>query len=1183
MIRHFTTTRFLFVAFMLSCSFQLATAQADRSAREKALSFLHLHAYDLGLTNEDVAETNVNYEYTTKHNGVTHVWVQQQHLGIPVFNGLIGLNVSKKGEVFTVGHQFVRDLHRNVNTTLPSLSAYQALELGLEDLGLDGYSVPSLKEKINDQNWIFEGAEISRNPIKVSACYVKTSDGKARLAWTLVIDQKSSNDIWNLRVDAQTGLVLDKFNQTNYCKVGSFDHEEDHCVEAKAVNTQQTQVISSTPNMLVDESYNVFALPLLAPNEGNRSIVVNPYDPMASPYGWLDIDGQEGAEFTYTRGNNVWAFDDRANDNTPDPTESADAGPTLAFDFPYDANSEAPDNALAAIANLFYMNNMMHDFTYRYGFDEEGGNFQTNNYGHPGEGTDAVLAQALDGSGVNNANFATPTDGNPGRMQMYLWNATGGGIVRVNEPGVVSGSYYGGQGGWGGSVTDVPLTADVVFVNDGIEPTVGCTPPLNDVTGKILMIDRGECEFGEKALLAEQAGAVACIICDHEAPPKAGFGAGAVGGQVTIPAVWMKKADCSLLRQYAGTELNISLVQPSSGGGPAEVDGDFDNGIIAHEFAHGISNRLTGGPTNPCLGNSENMGEGWSDFFSLVTTVKPGDSGTTKRGVGTFVYRQGPDDNGIRRYPYTTDMSVNPLTYASVAENPETHALGEVWTAMLWDLYWAMVEKYGYDADINNPNSGNARAIFLVMDGMKMQPCYPGFETGRDAIMLADKMNYDGADTCLISSVFARRGLGYLALQNDPELAADGYENFEPIPTCVKELKIKKVTSTPLLVPGDNAEFVITVTNHKDDAAPDVVVTDEIPTGMTLVTASNGGVVNGNFVEWHLGTMQSGEVITLTYTMATSPFKGSVSFYQDIMDEDFDWVSYSNNQDNIVVFTLQNIEVHSGSMAWFAPESTSAETDFVLEPFAPVAVTGSKPILRFWHKYNTEVSADPGFLEFMDVDEANPLWRRVTDEVTFRNGYPAKVAYGGAFAFPNHYGFSGNSNGWVQSYFDLSAYAGKNLVVRFRFGTDDNTGPASGGDGYWYVDELEMLDMFNYDTEACVSSGSDMACSRVPEAGVIMEEALISGTHDAGNSFIPMSVQPNPASDMLYVKVGADINETVNISIVSPEGRLIMNKQVQNLNQGQVTGFDVQQVPAGLYIVQLESATFKSHHKVVIK
>jgi len=1182
MIRQQLHNRLFLLTTLLLFFVGSSFAQNSRTARENALEYLQAQYSSLNLTQQDVADIRVTDEYLTQRNGVTHVWVQQQQQGIPVFNALIGLAVAPNGKVYHVGHRFVHDLQRNANTTLPSLSASKALEMAMANIGFNGFPLPSLRTKINERNWVFEGGSISKSDIPVSACYTKQADGTARLSWTLIIDQANTADIWNIRVDAITGLVLDKINHTQYCDAASLGHAADcqgHAVNGVSLpNTDQ----QSAMDLLMDETYNVFALPTGSPGHGIRSIVTNPADLNASPYGWLDTNGATGAEYTYTRGNNVWAFDDSANDNTASEAESADGGATLNFDFPYDGNAEPQVNRLAAITNLFYMNNMIHDISYRYGFNEAAGNFQMNNYGNGGAGNDAVSGQALDGSGTNNANFSTPPDGAPGRMQMYVWNTTGGGIVKANAPGIVSGSYYGGQGGWGAAITNTPVTADVVFVNNDVDPTVGCVPPTNNVTGKIVMIDRGECEFGLKALTVQQAGAVGCIICDHEAPPKTGFGAGAVGGQVTIPAVWMKKADCALLRQHAGNGLNISFVQPSSGGGPAEVDGDFDNLIIAHEYGHGISNRLTGGPNNTgCLGNAEQMGEGWSDFFSLVTTVRPGDSGPTKRGVGTFVYRQPADGNGIRRYPYSTDMSVNPLTFSAIAENPQVHALGEVWAAMTWDLYWAMVEKYGYDANINNPNSGNARALQLVTDGMKMQPCGPGFQDGRDAIVLADKINYAGADTCLISSVFARRGLGYLANQGVSDVATDGVENFDPIPTCVKELKINKITTTPLIQPGENAEFVITVTNHKGVAAPNVVVTDELPAGLTFVTASNGGTVSGNMVVWNLGTMANLQVTTLTYSAKSDPNVGSQRYFNDIMDTEQEWVSYSNDPVDFTTFYMQSDDVHSGVAAWSAPASTSANTDFVLEPIDPnqqFTVTGTQPILRFWHKYDTEPSADAGFLEFLDIGAPNQVWRRVTDAVTFRNGYPLKVSYG-TFAFPNHYGFSGNSNGWVQSYFDMSAYLGKQIAFRFRFGTDDNTGPTA---GYWVVDEVDAMDMVNYDTEACVTSGGESACDRAEQRGVIVEPATVS-THEPKAVQLPMLVQPNPANDFVYVSVPQGIEGQVQLSIISPDGRVVMQKSMKGLTPGQVTTFDVQNLPSGLYMVQLESAAYRSNSKVIIK
>ena len=101
--------------------------------------------------------------------------------------------------------------------------------------------------------------------------------------------------------------------------------------------------------------------------------------------------------------------------------------------------------------------------------------------------------------------------------------------------------------------------------------------------------------------------------------------------------------------------------------GAAYLDGSLDNGIIAHEYGHGISTRLTGGRANSsCLNNDEQMGEGWSDFFGLVRTIEAGDQGTDPRGIGTYVLGQPVTGAGIRPAPYSTSFGVHNYTYASV-------------------------------------------------------------------------------------------------------------------------------------------------------------------------------------------------------------------------------------------------------------------------------------------------------------------------------------------------------------------------------------------------------------------------------------------------------------------------------------------------------------------------------------
>lgn len=1178
MNRPFHVTRLWLLTFLFAFVAMGLTAQ-DRSPRETALRFLQENPVKFELSKNDVADVKVVREYRTKHNGVNHVWVQQQHRGIPVFNALFGLHVKPSGEVMHVGHRFVHELGNRVNSEMPSISAAKALELAMAELGFTGFPVPGLRTKINDQNMVFERGAISRTEIPMTAAYVLANNGTVRLSWQMVIDQANTPDLWTITVDAQNGMISTKLNHTNYCNLGH-PHRDGTTKCKETAHQEAPAAPEKKSELLMDEKYNVFALPLESPSHGNRSIVTNPADLQASPYSWLDTDGAPGGEYTYTRGNNVWAFDDSANDDTPDPTESAQGGAGLNFDFPYDPNAEPVVNLDAAVTNLFYMNNMIHDVYYRYGFDEQAGNFQVNNYGKGGLGNDEVYAQAIDGSGTNNANFSTPPDGSNGRMQMYVWDRAGGKIINVNGPAPVIGNYGGSSSdgnGWGGAITTTPVTGDVVVVTDGsADPTQGCNPPVNDVAGKIVMVDRGTCQFGAKALNVEQAGAIACIICNFE-DATLGMAAGTVGAQVTIPVVMMKKSDCDLLRQYAGAGLNISIGLPNITG-PAQRDGDFDNGIIAHEFHHGISNRLTGNGFS-CLGNAEQMGEGWSDWAGLVLSLEPGDQGGDKRGIGTFALYQETDGQGIRRYPYSTDMSISPLTYSAVPSSAIPHGVGEVWSNMIWDLHWAMIEKYGYDADINNPNSGNFRAMQLVVDGMKMQPCNPGFIDGRDAIMMADIINYNGADTCLISSVFARRGLGYLASQGESSSAGDGIENFDPIPTCIKELKIKKVTSTPTITPGDNVSFEITVTNHKDEEAANVVVTDELPNGLTLVSASNGGTVVGGKVTWNLGSMPSGQVRTLTYTAKSSAALGSNRYFQDLLETEDEWYSNLVDLNTGEIFILQGDVFHpgSGTKAW-AGRSVAIESDFSLENTFTINVTGAKPAMRFWHQYNTEAGVDAGFVEVQD--KADPLgqWQRLPEEKAIRGGYDGQVQYA-TFAIPFLYGFHGNSNGWKQSYFDLSDFAGKEITFRFRMGSDVNTAPI---DGAWYIDEVELMDLFNYAGEACITSGSDQACASAPEYGVIVNPATVA-TEEPGQAFIPIAVQPNPADVFLSITFGQSLEGEVQTSLINAEGRVVLSRAVQGVGEGQVVNLNVQQVPAGVYTLRIQNTAGSSVQKVVIK
>lgn len=98
----------------------------------------------------------------------------------------------------------------------------------------------------------------------------------------------------------------------------------------------------------------------------------------------------------------------------------------MHFDYPFDPTF-SPSGSLneeASTVNLFYWSNLNHDIFYHYGFDEASGNFQHNNYGDDGIAGDALQADTLDRTSLNNANFGTPPDGQSPRMQMFVWTLT---------------------------------------------------------------------------------------------------------------------------------------------------------------------------------------------------------------------------------------------------------------------------------------------------------------------------------------------------------------------------------------------------------------------------------------------------------------------------------------------------------------------------------------------------------------------------------------------------------------------------------------------------------------------------------------------------------------------------------------------------------------------------------------
>lgn len=719
-------------------------------ALQVSLGHLRAHREPMGLAAGDLDEMAVTDRYETARTKTTHLYLRQQIDGIDVFGGEVSISVDAQGRTRTVADRLIRGTRDRLTNRVPTLTARQAILAAAEHLGIEPEAPLRMQRREGGvaRAVVFGAPDLSRDLIPAKLGYVLVPTGALRLAWNLVIRTPDGLHWWNLHVDSGTGRVL---RQNDW---------------------------------IARESYTVYPVPFASPDEGPRVLVIDPDDSVASPFGWHDSNGIAGAEFTDTRGNNVFAQDDIDANDAGGQRPGGGAG--LFFSPLIDLTHQPGNYIDASVTNLFYWNNVVHDVMYSYGFDEAAGNFQLNNYGNGGLANDPVQADSQDGSGTNNAQFGTPPDGFAPRMEMFRWLLGPTPRLIVASPSGIAGTYLAGPGLFGSGTPGLMGTVvQALDPADGSGPstTDACSPLTNPgaVAGNLAIIDRGTCLFIEKVGHAEDAGAIGVIIVNNAG--NSTLTMAGVDPSLTIPAIFLGQSDGATIVAQLGSGVSANLVTP------AARDSSLDAGVVIHEYGHGISNRLTGGPSNvDCLDAAESaaMGEGWGDWWALVLTANSTDVASDLRGLASYLVDE-PASGGIRNYPYSSDLGASPLTYGDISGLNHPHGAGEVWAGSLWQMYWNLVDESGFDADLYAGTGGNNVALQLVMDALKLQPCDPSMVDGRDALLAADQTANGGANECSIWAAFAKRGIGFSASDGGSSSTLAVIESFDDPPTCVPE------------------------------------------------------------------------------------------------------------------------------------------------------------------------------------------------------------------------------------------------------------------------------------------------------------------------------------------------------------------------------------------------------------
>lgn len=474
-----------------------------------------------------------------------------------------------------------------------------------------------------------------------------------------------------------------------------------------------------------DDRYNIFAI---HPGVTPQQVVSGPGAGNAeSPAGWLFAGSQNSVRVA---GNNVHAYLDRNNDGVADAGGTPVVGGEFLTTADLTAEPTVAGNQNVAVQNLFYLNNLIHDTLYRHGFTETAGNFQEENFGHGGRDSDSVRAEAQDGGGIHNANFATPVDGFNPRMQMYLFPLwMGSHQVTVNSPRALTATYSASGAFFGPLLGRTGITADIVLALDGTGVTTdGCEPIVNNVSGKVALIDRGSCLFVVKVKNAQNAGAVGVVIANNQGNTT--FAMGGSDPTITISSVMVGQTDGQDLRRQRGpAPVNVTVAR----GLPAR-DSAVDADIVWHEYGHGLTWRMIGNMSGPLSGA---IGEGMSDVLAIVMTEN---DRIAEYSEGTPL--------GFRSAPYTN----YPRTYGDV-QGTGVHFDGEVYAAIGWRL-WEIFQANGLSKDL---------LMDYVVDGMNYTPSSPSYEQMRDGILQAAAARGLGHE-CLIWQAFARYGVGVGAL-----------------------------------------------------------------------------------------------------------------------------------------------------------------------------------------------------------------------------------------------------------------------------------------------------------------------------------------------------------------------------------------------------------------------------------
>jgi hypothetical protein len=1124
-----------------------ATAGPEAAARSHLVRFAKAY----GLQRSSVDTASVVRVHDIGRGGIV-VTLRQKLGGVEVYNSDVKVLLRRNGELVAITGSLPTD---RVSFGKPGsagfkLAAAQAAAAALGDLftmsvpaagmlkttpGEGGYERFELSPALSAQTGLGSTA-----PARVKPILYAMPDAVVPAYFVEVYARKRSersSEMYRYIFAADDGRMLQRQDLKRY---DEFDYRvwaDDSPLHVPLAGPQAD--FMPNPTGVPDGSQPDFIPPVLVTMGGFNSPPGGQSDP------WLGFGAVQ------TSGNNVDAYSDAFSPHgfSNGDLRATATGPD-AFDREFDTSLDplaSPDQQMAATTQLFYVNNWLHDWWYDSGFNEAAGNAQFSNYGRGGLGGDELHVEAQDHAGMNNANMSTPADGQSPEMQMYLFNGPGSPTVELDPGGTtteVGYALFGPQ--------SFDVTAPVVLVDDsaGLSPTDGCEPFQNDVTDQIVLIDRGSCSFKAKVVNAEMAGAVGVLVANTEGQPLVNMSDGEPLGPTSVPSLLIPYTDGVALKEaLLADTVSARMTRP------LPRDGALDTAIVAHEWAHYMHGRLASGSILPSYhGMYIAESEGWGDFNGLLLQVREGDNLDGTYAAGIYVTAGITSLSsyfGIRRVPYSVDFNKNALTFQHIstgaalpahplnllysADNAEGHNAGEVWGTMLFEAYVALLKAAPNASPPYDFAEAKRRMTDYSVAGLMLTPNQATFTEARDAI-LAAALSSSAADAEVLAEAFATRGMGSCAV-SPPRNSTD---------------LLGVVESFAL---GSKAEIgSVTIDDTVQSCDQDGVL-DAGETGKLRVLVRNGGLapLNGTLV--HLQTTTPGvsfpgghvvnvaEIAALDSRMVTADVRledafqgiGLLELEATVLNANAcqaqvatpyaTRINYANLPTSSATDAVESpleawtkegtfaeqiwsrLELSATAHVWHGMNWPNSASDTQLVS-PPLVVSANTPlVMTFEHSYEFEWSFDGTLRPFdggvIEVSEdGGATWSDISTYNGVDPGYSAVLVTGGNNALEGRPAYALRSPSFPAAdtvTLDLgNALAGKTVQVRFRIGTDYNTGAPG-----WFIDNIAFQGITN---TPFATIQPDLPCSGLPVAEAGPDQVVYSGdsvTLDANGSIDP--------------------------------------------------------------------------------